>query len=97
MGLGSVFTKTAKGLDEISTHQNRLPARVRAMLIMVDGKRTGDEFLGPDADTFTVTIEKAKSAEELLQHPGKLREVMLAAAGKKKSDDFWEKISLALA
>jgi hypothetical protein len=154
MGLTAILTKTEKGLDEISTRQSRLSARIRAMLIMVDGKRTGNEliaqsvfgaeaeqylttlieagfiaaqsvtpdeqsipaqpaedislakrfviqtlheFLGPDADTFAERIEKAKTAQELLQHLEKLREVLLAAAGKKKTDDFFEKISLVLA
>lgn len=45
MELSSVFSKTAKGLDEISTRAHRLPSRVRAMLIMIDGHRTGDQLL----------------------------------------------------
>jgi hypothetical protein len=45
MELSSVLFKTPKGLDEISTRANRLPSRVRAMLIMVDGHRTGDELV----------------------------------------------------
>ncbi len=160
MGLTAILTKTEKGLNEISTRQNRLSSRVRAMLIMVDGKRTGNEliaqsvfgaeaeqhlttlieagfiaerdvapdqqtiptqptipaqpaedislakrfviqtlheFLGPDADALAESIEKVETAQELLQHLEKLREVLLAAAGKKKADDFFEKISLALA
>jgi hypothetical protein len=45
MKLSSVLFKTPKGLEEISTRANRLPSRVRAMLIMVDGHRTGDELV----------------------------------------------------
>jgi len=45
MKLSSVLSKTPKGLDEISTRANRLPSRVRALLIMVDGHRTGDELV----------------------------------------------------
>ena len=45
MELSSVFSKTAKGLDEISTRAHRLPSRVRAMLIMIDGNRTGNQLL----------------------------------------------------
>ena len=45
MELSSVFSKTAKGQDEISTRAHRLPARVRAMLIMIDGQRTGQQLL----------------------------------------------------
>ncbi len=45
MKLSSVLSKAPKGLDEISTRANRLPSRVRALLIMVDGHRTGDELV----------------------------------------------------
>jgi hypothetical protein len=45
MKLSSVFCKTPKGLAEISTRAHRLPSRVRAMLIMVDGRRSGDDLL----------------------------------------------------
>ena len=45
MELSSVFSKTAKGQDEISTRAHRLPSRVRAMLIMIDGQRTGEQLL----------------------------------------------------
>jgi hypothetical protein len=45
MKLSPIFCKTPKGLEEISTRANRLPSRVRAMLIMVDGHRTGNELL----------------------------------------------------
>ena len=159
MELSAIFSKTAKGQEEISTRQNRLPSRVRAMLIMVDGKRTGSElltqsvfgaeaeqylsvlldgefiaalsekptvtvappmhnetatpardvslakryalqtlheFLGPDADTFAPNIEKAKNAHELLQYLEKLREVLIAGIGRKKAEQFWEKMSLVL-
>ncbi len=45
MHLSSVFSKTAKGHEEIATRANRLPFRLRAMLIMVDGQRTGHQLL----------------------------------------------------
>ena len=45
MDLTAVFSKTVKGYDEISTRQNRLPFRVRAMLIVVDGRHTGSELV----------------------------------------------------
>jgi len=45
MELSSVFSKTAKGLDEIATRTHHLPSRTRAMLIMVDGQRTGKQLL----------------------------------------------------
>lgn len=34
----AVFAKTPKGKDEIETRQNRLPAKLRMALILVDGK-----------------------------------------------------------
>ncbi|HRI90449.1 MAG: hypothetical protein JNM54_05335 [Candidatus Accumulibacter sp.] len=45
MELSSVFSKTEKGQDEVSTRAHRLPSRVRAMLIMIDGHRTGEQLL----------------------------------------------------
>jgi hypothetical protein len=45
MHLSSVFSKTPKGQEEIATRANRLPFRLRAMLIMVDGQRTGHQLL----------------------------------------------------
>ena len=45
MKLSSVFHKTPKGLDEISTRAHHLPSRMRAMLILVDGHRTGGELV----------------------------------------------------
>ena len=45
MELNTVFSKTDKGQDEIATRQNRLPARVRTMLITVDGLRSVQELV----------------------------------------------------
>lgn len=45
MDLSSVFSKTPKGIEEISTRASHLPFRMRAMLIMVDGQRTGNQLL----------------------------------------------------
>ncbi len=45
MDLSSVFSKTPKGIKEISTRASHLPFRMRAMLIMVDGQRTGNQLL----------------------------------------------------
>ncbi|MBL8396512.1 MAG: hypothetical protein JNK99_17500 [Candidatus Accumulibacter sp.] len=51
MKMSSVFVKTPKGLDEISTRANHLPSRVRAMLIMIDGHRTGNELVTLSSST----------------------------------------------
>lgn len=62
MELSSVFSKTAKGLDEISTRAHRLPARVRAMLIMIDGHRTGEQLLA----LCTSSVEGKRHLAQLL-------------------------------
>ncbi|EXI79892.1 MAG: hypothetical protein AW10_02191 [Candidatus Accumulibacter appositus] len=40
MDPGIVYTKTSKGLDEIRWRRHKLPARLRALLITIDGKST---------------------------------------------------------
>lgn len=42
----SVFDKTDKGREEIATRKYHIPARMRALLLLVDGKRTFDQLLG---------------------------------------------------
>jgi hypothetical protein len=39
-----IFRKSAKGVAEIETRANRLPPRMRSMLILVDGKRDADDL-----------------------------------------------------
>lgn len=41
----TVFSKTEKGQQEMATRAHHLPARVRAMLIMIDGKRSVEQLL----------------------------------------------------
>lgn len=45
MDIGAVLQKTRKGLEEVETRSHRLPGRLRAVLIMVDGQRTGAQLL----------------------------------------------------
>lgn len=45
MDIGVVLQKTRKGLEEVETRAHRLPGRLRAVLIMVDGQRTGAQLL----------------------------------------------------
>jgi hypothetical protein len=59
--------------------------------------RTLREILGSDAHPFALIVEKAKTAPELLQYLERLREPLITGAGKKKADQFWEKMSLVLA
>jgi hypothetical protein len=40
-----LFDKTDKGREEISTRKYQLPARLRGVLLLVDGKHSGDALL----------------------------------------------------
>lgn len=40
-----VFQKTGKGQHEVATRSHRLPARERSLLIMVDGKMSGEQLI----------------------------------------------------
>jgi hypothetical protein len=56
-----IFRKTAKGHAEIETRAHRLVPRLRAALIMVDGKRTDVELatmLGPTAEALSVLAQE---------------------------------------
>ena len=39
--MSTIFRKTAKGTSEVETRANRLPPRLRAALILVDGRQIG--------------------------------------------------------
>ncbi len=73
MHLSSVFSKTPKGQEEIATRANRLPFRLRAMLIMVDGQRTGHQLLALSASVaegkplLTALLDGAFVQEEVAQ------------------------------
>lgn len=41
----TVYVKTPLGQDEIATRAHHLPARLRTVLIMVDGRRTMAELI----------------------------------------------------
>lgn len=41
----TVYSKTEQGQQEVATRAHHLPSRVRAMLIMVDGKRSVEQLL----------------------------------------------------
>ena len=154
MELSSVFSKTTKGLDEIATRAHHLPSRVRALLIMVDGQRTGNELLavsnsaaegkrqlaallgdgfiqvqagsasaagtaepppdedislaksyivrtlhellGSAANALIAEIERARSADELQGHIGKLRTALGAASDQRKAEQFLDELALVL-
>jgi hypothetical protein len=41
----AIYRKTSKGQDEMATRTHRLPARERSVLVLVDGKRNGQELI----------------------------------------------------
>lgn len=42
--MGTIYRKTAKGLDEVQHRKHRLTPRERNMLILVDGQRNDDDL-----------------------------------------------------
>lgn len=154
-----VYIKTARGTDEIASRSHGLASRARALLIMIDGRRSAATLLaqsaerveaeshlaslldggfieiveqpagaesaaasipvapapvdlhtvkqyinqtlhnvmGPDADLFTVKVDAVNDAHALLALTEKLYQVIQGMGGKKKADDFKEKVSSLLA
>lgn len=45
----SIYDKTEKGRDEIATRKNGLPARLRTLLLMVDGNKPASTLLASTA------------------------------------------------
>lgn len=41
----SIFDKTDKGREEIATRKYHLASRLRTLLVLIDGKKSGDELL----------------------------------------------------
>lgn len=41
----SIYDKTDKGREEIATRKNQLPARLRTLLVMVDGQKPATALL----------------------------------------------------
>ncbi|MDO8990689.1 MAG: hypothetical protein Q7U91_13780 [Sideroxyarcus sp.] len=64
MNLQAVYVKTAKGQEELATRAFKLPSRVRNLLVMVDGMRTGDQVvemtavLGDSSAFFSLLVEE---------------------------------------
>lgn len=136
----TVFAKTPLGHDEIATRARHLPARVRAMLIMIDGRHsvaqllTGHpapgeaegylrqledggfiesaqpaaapdlsevrsamtrmliDFLGPEADSIAMRLERVTSREALLSEAEKLQEMLENIVGRERAGRFGEAV-----
>lgn len=65
MNLDLVYVKTEKGRNEIATHSEHLPARLRVLLIMVDGVKPLREILALRGNT-----PEAQSQLEQLEAQG---------------------------
>ena len=80
MDLNAVVVKTRKGQDEIETRAHKLPGRLRAVLIMVDGERTGAELLdqaGELADQLMKQIDDLIKLGFLEQMSGQMAVVQM--------------------
>jgi hypothetical protein len=63
MDMQAIYVKTAKGQEEVATRAFQLPSRVRSLLVMVDGKNSGEQLvantaaLGDSAAFFSMLVE----------------------------------------
>ena len=51
--------------------------------------RTVERYLGPDAVTFALKLEKAATPEEFFVQAGKTRDALRSFLGPKKAEEFW--------
>lgn len=63
--MATTYRKTAKGQTEVETRANRLQPRLRQVLILVDGRRSNDEFakMLPGAPELLAELEAAQFIE----------------------------------
>ena len=54
---GDVYAKTDKGREEIATRGDRLPARLRSLLLMIDGQRAVDSLPGATDDNMATLLQ----------------------------------------
>jgi|SRR5688572_19924227 hypothetical protein len=146
----SVLEKTTKGAEEIETRKHKLDAKLRPILIAVNGKlsaaelmsrfasmgdagallddlvkqgfvklaagsapataddpatvrrvtaeiaRSLNDALGPDAESFAVKVEAAKSLAEVKAFLDSRRELLESVMGKQKAVAFWQKAAQLL-
>jgi hypothetical protein len=85
MNLQAVLQKTEKGAEEIATRKYRLEQKLRTILIVVNGKATGDEL----AQKFEAIGDVRPMIERLLAD-GFVREAPGSAAAAAGGADFKE-------
>jgi len=66
----SVLSKTHKGAQEIATRQNKLDPRLRALLIMVNGKATAAELAEKFGHADIAPMLEQLAAQGLIQETG---------------------------
>jgi hypothetical protein len=87
MNLNAILVKTAKGQEEIDTRKHKLDMRMRALLIMVNGKSTGGELqlkFG-QMDDITARLDKLIAAGFVAPASGS---AAAAGAGAAPSENF---------
>jgi hypothetical protein len=146
----SVLEKTTKGAEEIETRKHKLDAKLRPLLIAVNGKlkaaelasrfatlgdvaallddlvkqgfvrpvagtaplvaddpatvrrvtaeiaRALSDALGPEADSFNIKVEAAKSLAEVKAFLDSRHDLLTSVMGKQKAPPFWEKVGQLL-
>jgi hypothetical protein len=56
---GNVYAKTDKGRDEIATRADRLSAKLRNLLLMIDGQRGLDSLPGATDENLAALLQGA--------------------------------------
>lgn len=54
---GNVYAKTDKGREEIATRKNQLPARLRSLLLMIDGQRALESLPGVNDENVAILLQ----------------------------------------
>lgn len=82
----NVYAKTDKGRAEIATRADRLPARLRSLLLMIDGQRALEDLPGATDDNVALLLQGhyivllAAAPEPAPPAPGKTHPPALKAA-----------------
>lgn len=81
--MASVYRKTDKGIAEIETRAHRLTPRLRSALILVDGRRTGNDLhalIGGQPEEVLATLQEQGFIEAIATTPGRGSESPAAPA-----------------
>jgi hypothetical protein len=84
MDPSTIYVKTAKGIGEIKSKTNRLPGKVRRILILVDGRSSATEIASKISN---LSDGKRREAFEKLLSEGFIREAGVADEGSAEPED----------